>query len=141
MKALVCVAPTEARIEKHPAPDVKPNEVLLRIRQVDLCGPASKSSVAISRSSRTPRMIGHELADEIAAAPSGSSLEIGQVVTVVPTCHALAAISDGEMFDYVFDAAGSAASMNAGLGNVAHLETCVLAGLGLDNLMFPDPAC
>lgn len=51
----------------------------------------------------------------------------------------LAQITNGEMFDYVFDATGSAAAMNAGLANVAHAGTYVLVGLCLDNLTFADP--
>ncbi|TCP66619.1 zinc-binding alcohol dehydrogenase family protein [Sphingomonas sp. PP-CE-1G-424] len=52
---------------------------------------------------------------------------------------ALADRTDGEMFDYVFDATGSSQAMKAGLFNVANAGTYVLVGLCLDDLVFPDP--
>lgn len=269
MKALVCVAPNEARIEERARPVAGPDDVLLRIRRVGLCGTDFHIFTGNQPFFTYPRLIGHELAGEIVEAPADSDLTSGQVVTVNPyrpcgTCvacrrqrpnccarisvlgvhadggmteylavpraaviptpgltldqaamveflaigaHAvrratiargsrvlvtgagpigiacamfariagagsvtlldrssarlgkaaqdfgfdshviagpdaaaeLAAISDGEMFDYVFDATGSAAAMNAGLMNVAHAGTYVLVGLCLDTLVFADP--
>ncbi|MDR7156929.1 2-desacetyl-2-hydroxyethyl bacteriochlorophyllide A dehydrogenase [Sphingobium xenophagum] len=269
MKALVCVAPNEARIEERARPVAGQGEVLLRIRRVGVCGTDFHIFTGKQPFFTYPRLIGHELAGEVVEASVGSDLAIGQVVTVNPyipcgTCvacrrqrpnccarvsvlgvhadggmaeylavpssaiiptpgltvdqaamveflaigaHAvrraaiaagsrvlvtgagpigiacamfariagagsitlldrsdarlakavqdfgfgscvtagpdatvkLAEISDGEMFDYVFDATGSAAAMNAGLANVAHAGTYILVGLCLDNLVFADP--
>lgn len=52
---------------------------------------------------------------------------------------ALAAHTDNEMFDYVFDATGNIHAMNAGIAHVAHAGTYVLVGLNRDELRFSDP--
>lgn len=52
---------------------------------------------------------------------------------------ALAARTQGEMFDYVFDATGNVNAMRAGLDYVAHGGTYVLVSVVKEDLVFPDP--
>lgn len=269
MKAMVCTAPHESRIEDRPEPEAGAGDVLLRMRRVGLCGTDYHIFDGSQPFVTYPRLIGHELAGEVVTAPSGSGLHTGQVVTVNPyiacgTCvacrrgrpnccarisvlgvhadggmterlavpasaivptdglsvdqaamveflaigaHAvrragivpgsrvlvtgagpigigcalfariagagtvtvldrspqrlatasalfgfddaiatgpdaqdrLLARSDGEMFDYVFDATGSIQAMNAGFAHVAHAGTYVLVGLCRADLVFADP--
>ncbi len=269
MKALICTAPNEARIEDRPMPQPADGEVLLRMRRVGICGTDYHIFDGSQPFFTYPRLIGHELAGEIVEAPRDSGLATGQIVTVNPylacgTCvacrrgrpnccsnirvlgvhadggmteylavpagsivptegltvdqaamveflaigaHAvrraaiepgtrvlitgagpigigcalfariagaasvtlhdrsarrlataaerfgfettvvagpdamteLARLTDGEMFDYVFDATGSIQAMNAGLTHVAHAGTYVLVGLCRDDLVFSDP--
>lgn len=268
MKALVCAAPNEARIEERPEPQAGAGEVLLRMRRVGICGTDYHIFDGSQPFFTYPRLIGHELAGEVLEAPHDSGLTVGQIVTVNPyiacgTCvacrrgrpnccsrisvlgvhadggmteylavpvgavipaegltldqaamveflaigaHAvrraaiepgarvlvtgagpigigcavfariagagsvtlhdrsaqrlttaaerfgfesgvvagpdaqaeLMRLSDGEMFDYVFDATGSIQAMKAGLAHVAHAGTYVLVGLCLDDLVFAD---
>jgi len=51
----------------------------------------------------------------------------------------LAAATDGEFFDCVFDATGNIQAMSAGLAYVAHGGTYVLVSVVKDDLIFPDP--
>jgi 2-desacetyl-2-hydroxyethyl bacteriochlorophyllide A dehydrogenase len=67
-------------------------------------------------------------------------LGFGKGVIAGPEAHAaLAAATDGDMFDYVFDATGNIHAMRAGLDYVAHAGTYILVGLCKDDLVFPDP--
>lgn len=61
-------------------------------------------------------------------------------VTTGPDAHTqLLQRSEGQMFDYVFDATGSIQAMNAGLAHVAHAGTYILVGLCRADLVFADP--
>jgi 2-desacetyl-2-hydroxyethyl bacteriochlorophyllide A dehydrogenase len=51
----------------------------------------------------------------------------------------LAALTDGEFFDCVFDATGNIKAMNAGLDYVAHGGAYVLVSIVRDPISFPDP--
>lgn len=51
----------------------------------------------------------------------------------------LAARTDGEMFDMVFDATGSLQAMAQSLNHVAHGGALVLVGVAPGDLVFPDP--
>ena len=67
-------------------------------------------------------------------------LGFAQVVVAGDTqADELRALTDGEMFDAVFDATGNIHAMRAGLSHVAHAGTYVLVGLCKDDLVFPDP--
>lgn len=269
MKALVCTGPHQAHIEDRPRPELQDGDVLIRMRRVGICGTDYHIFDGSQPFFTYPRLIGHELSGEIAAAPADSGLAVGDTVTVNPympcgTCvacrrgrpnccsrisvlgvhadggmaeylavpasaviptpglsldhaamveflaigaHAvrraaitpgarvlvtgagpigigcalfariagaaeivlldrssarlataaeafgfthgvvagpeatarLAAHTEGEMFDYVFDATGNIQAMNGGLAHVAHAGTYVLVGLNRETLAFPDP--
>ena len=67
-------------------------------------------------------------------------LGIDQTVVAGPDAlERLSALTDGEMFDVVFDATGKAASMNAGFDYVAHGGTYVLVSVVRDTISFADP--
>lgn len=51
----------------------------------------------------------------------------------------LSAMTDGEMFDHVFDATGNIHAMRAGLDHVAHGGSYTLVGVCKDDLVFADP--
>lgn len=269
MKTLVCVEPHVLRVEDRPNPVRSDGEVLIRIRRVGICGTDYHIYKGTQPYLSYPRLIGHELAGEVAEAGTDSAFTVGQVVTVnpylacglciacrrgKPNCcanirvlgvhidggmseflvvpetavidadgldmdqaamveflaigaHAvrranveqgcrvlvtgagpigaavalfarlagagevtfldtsesrlafvrdrlgfsscaiagadapeqLAAISDNDMFDYVFDASGSIHAMRAGLAYVAHGGTYTLVGLNKEDLIFSDP--
>ncbi len=93
MKALVCVQPEEIRVEQRPRPVRGDGEVLLRMRRAGICGTDYHIYGGKHPFLEYPRLIGHELAGEVAEAPAGSSLTVGQVVTINPyiscgTCRA-----------------------------------------------------
>jgi 2-desacetyl-2-hydroxyethyl bacteriochlorophyllide A dehydrogenase len=68
------------------------------------------------------------------------ALGIGHTVTVGEGDKAaLAALTDGEFFDAVFDATGNAKAMERGLEFVAHGGTYVLVSIVRDRISFDDP--
>jgi 2-desacetyl-2-hydroxyethyl bacteriochlorophyllide A dehydrogenase len=93
MKALVCVQPHDIRVEDRPAPVRGEGEVLIRMRRAGICGTDYHIYGGKHPFLEYPRLIGHELAGEIAEVPEGSAFTVGQVVTVNPyiacgTCRA-----------------------------------------------------
>jgi 2-desacetyl-2-hydroxyethyl bacteriochlorophyllide A dehydrogenase len=93
MKALRCDEPGKLSIIQQDIPKVGPGEVLVRIRRVGICGTDYHIFHGNQPYLEYPRVIGHELAGEVAEAPAGSSLEIGQIVCIEPylycgTCRA-----------------------------------------------------
>ncbi|MET3667069.1 zinc-binding alcohol dehydrogenase family protein [Caulobacter sp. 1776] len=95
MDVLVCAAPGELKIERRPAPEPGPDEVLLRVRRVGICG----TDMHIYRGTQPflsyPRVMGHELSGEVVSAPAASGLAKGDHAYVMPylscgTCPACA---------------------------------------------------
>ncbi len=93
MKALVCVQPHDIRVEDRPVPVRGEGEVLIRMRRAGICGTDYHIYGGKHPFLEYPRLIGHELAGEIAEVPEGSAFTVGQLVTVNPyiacgTCRA-----------------------------------------------------
>jgi 2-desacetyl-2-hydroxyethyl bacteriochlorophyllide A dehydrogenase len=93
MDAVVCVAPGQLALERRPIPKRAADEVLIRVRNVGVCG----TDMHIFRGTQPylsyPRIMGHELSGEVVEAPRGSHLEAGDPVYVMPylscgTCSA-----------------------------------------------------
>lgn len=84
MDALVCAAPGELVLERRPIPERAEGEVLIRVRRVGVCG----TDMHIFRGTQPflayPRVMGHELAGEVAQAPDDSGLAPGDPVYVMP---------------------------------------------------------
>jgi 2-desacetyl-2-hydroxyethyl bacteriochlorophyllide A dehydrogenase len=98
MDVLVCAAPGELKVERRPAPKPGPDEVLLRVRRVGICG----TDMHIYRGTQPylsyPRVMGHELSGEVVSAPDGSGLEEGDRAYVMPylSCGTCAACAKGK---------------------------------------------
>jgi 2-desacetyl-2-hydroxyethyl bacteriochlorophyllide A dehydrogenase len=84
MRAIVCQEPGRLALAERPEPRASEGEVLVRIRRAGVCG----TDFHIFRGKQPfleyPRVIGHELAGEVAAAPPGSALRPGQTVAILP---------------------------------------------------------
>ena len=63
-----------------PAPQPRVGEVLVRMRRVGLCGTDYHIFAGNQPFLSYPRVMGHELAGDIAAVPDGSALRVGQRV-------------------------------------------------------------
>ena len=98
MDVLVCAAPGELKVERRPAPSPGPDEALLRVRRVGICG----TDMHIYRGTQPylsyPRVMGHELSGEVVSAPPGSGLKAGDHVYVMPylSCGACPACAKGK---------------------------------------------
>ena len=93
MKALQIIAPGEARIEDIRMPERQPDEVLLRVRLVGMCGSDLNTFRGKNPLVSYPRILGHEIAATVLDAPaSGGRLQAGSNVTVSPytSCGACA---------------------------------------------------
>jgi len=93
MDAVICVAPGQLALERRPIPTRGADEVLIRVRNVGVCG----TDMHIFRGTQPylsyPRIMGHELSGEVAEAPRDSHLKSGDPVCVMPylscgTCSA-----------------------------------------------------
>ena len=93
MHAIVCREPGKLALEDRPEPERAPDEVLIQIRRVGICG----TDFHIYQGSHPyldyPRVMGHELSAEVVDAPLASGLKPGQKVIVNPylscgICHA-----------------------------------------------------
>jgi len=65
MKAAVWYGGKDVRIEQVPQPDPGPDEVLVRIKAVGICGSDLHAYEGISRRRTPPLIMGHEMAGEI----------------------------------------------------------------------------
>lgn len=84
MKAVVCAEPYSLQIVERPAPERGVGEVLVRVRRVGLCGTDYHIFEGRHPYLVYPRVMGHELAGEVEAAPANSAFRPGQVVAINP---------------------------------------------------------
>jgi 2-desacetyl-2-hydroxyethyl bacteriochlorophyllide A dehydrogenase len=84
MDVVVCLRPGTLVVEQRPVPTPAPNEVLVRVRRVGMCG----TDMHIFRGAQPyltyPRVMGHEISGEVVTSPAGSNLKPGEPVYVVP---------------------------------------------------------
>ena len=120
MKALLCRSPGALEIVERPKPAVHRGQALVRLRRAGVCGTDLHIYDGTQPYFEYPRIIGHELAGEIAEVGSDSLFKPGQQVAIIPylacgacvacrrgktnCCQRLNVIgvhSDGGMADYV----------------------------------------
>ncbi|MGE5508164.1 MAG: alcohol dehydrogenase catalytic domain-containing protein [Chitinophagales bacterium] len=87
MLAARLYGPNDLRIEEVTAPEPGPGELVVRVRAAAICGTdlrAFKNGLA-STGPTPPRILGHEVAGEVAATgPGVTGFELGQRVTIAP---------------------------------------------------------
>lgn len=84
VKTLVCEKPFSLQLDDQPRPARKPGEALIRIRRVGLCGTDFHIFSGNQPFLSYPRVMGHELAGEVAEIDAGSRLTLGELVTINP---------------------------------------------------------
>jgi 2-desacetyl-2-hydroxyethyl bacteriochlorophyllide A dehydrogenase len=84
MNVVVCQEPGTLRVEQRPVPTPAPDEVLVRVRRVGVCGTDMHIFRGVQPYLTYPRVMGHELSGEVVEAPKGSKLRAGDPVYVVP---------------------------------------------------------
>jgi 2-desacetyl-2-hydroxyethyl bacteriochlorophyllide A dehydrogenase len=84
MNVVVCTQPGDLELERRAAPVRGEGEVLVRIRRVGVCGTDMHIFTGNQPYLSYPRIMGHELAGEVAEAPPESGLMPGDLVYVIP---------------------------------------------------------
>ena len=85
MKAVICQEPDKLVLEEIDRPVPAPNEALVRIRRVGVCGTDLHAFKGRQPFFTYPRVLGHELAGEIESIPEGNhGLKKGDPIAVVP---------------------------------------------------------
>ncbi|MBA2666502.1 MAG: alcohol dehydrogenase catalytic domain-containing protein [Trueperaceae bacterium] len=94
MRALVWHGPRAMSLEHIPVPTPGPDDVLVRVEAVGICGSELSGYLGHNSLRRPPLVMGHEFAGEIVG---GSGLSLGTAVTVNPlvTCGVCDACRDG----------------------------------------------
>jgi 2-desacetyl-2-hydroxyethyl bacteriochlorophyllide A dehydrogenase len=103
MKALVMTKPGEFATEDRPKPEPKNDELLLKVLQAGVCGTDLHAFEGTQPFFSYPRVVGHELAVQIAAIPSSAAeaakgFKEGDVISVLPylRCGACIACRHGQ---------------------------------------------
>ena len=89
MKALVYTAPRRVELQELPEPPVNPNEVLVGIRAVGVCGSDLEGFLGRSKKRVPPLVLGHEFCGEIVKIGKDiCGFRVGDAVAVYPlvTC-------------------------------------------------------
>ncbi len=85
MKAIVISKPNEIDIKEVPMPEVKPDEALLKVKYVGICGADVASFTGNQPFTTYPRIPGHEFSAEIVTIPKNDKgLKTGDIVTCNP---------------------------------------------------------
>ena len=84
MLAVVCVEPGKLQVEERAEPAAESGMVKLRIKRIGICGTDYHIYKGLHPFLEYPRVIGHELSGEVAEAPEGCDLKVGETVIVNP---------------------------------------------------------
>lgn len=84
MDVVICQRPGTLTVERRPVPVPAPNEVLVRVRRVGMCGTDMHIFRGVQPFLTYPRVMGHEISGEVVQSPDDSSLAPGEPVYVVP---------------------------------------------------------
>jgi 2-desacetyl-2-hydroxyethyl bacteriochlorophyllide A dehydrogenase len=83
MKTLVCVNPGNFEYQDTSEPAITAGNTILKIKRIGICGTDLHAFEGTQPYFEYPRILGHELAAEIAEAPP-SGFTIGEAVTIIP---------------------------------------------------------
>lgn len=84
MKALQITAPGEVAVVNVPDPEPSPEEVVLRVEMVGMCGSDLNTFLGKNPLVSYPRILGHEIAATVETVDSSAGLTPGMAVTVSP---------------------------------------------------------
>lgn len=98
MRTLVCLEPKKMEFTERPQPKPQPNEALLKIKTVGICGTDIHAWAGNQPFFSYPRVLGHEICGVISEIGSGvKTLKVGQQVAVMPylSCGSCGACQSG----------------------------------------------
>ncbi len=84
MRSIVLHAPGDIRLEDSPKPEAGPNEVVVRVASVGVCG-SDWARMLVKGAHKMPLITGHEFSGKIAELGAGvAGWEIGELVAIPP---------------------------------------------------------
>lgn len=98
MKKLICKIPGEFAYEQMDIPTPGPDEILLRMKRLGICGTDYHAFEGTQPFFEYPRILGHEIAAEVVSFPAGSRFSPGELVTISPyfSCGKCVACRNGK---------------------------------------------
>ncbi|WP_118184614.1 zinc-binding alcohol dehydrogenase family protein [Paraburkholderia phosphatilytica] len=84
MKTVICEQPGKLTVAERPAPEAGPDDVLIRVKRVGVCGTDLHIFTGNQPYLAYPRVMGHELSGIVEAAPPGARVSAGDQVYVMP---------------------------------------------------------
>jgi 2-desacetyl-2-hydroxyethyl bacteriochlorophyllide A dehydrogenase len=99
MKQIICEKPGKLVIRDVPIPDIKPDEVLIRIRRIGICGTDLHAFEGTQPYFNYPRVLGHELSGDVVETGNRAlEFKSGEKVTFMPyfACHSCQACRSGK---------------------------------------------
>lgn len=84
MKTLTCLSPGNFEYSEQAEPGRQPENALLRIRRVGVCGTDLHAFEGTQPYFNYPRILGHELAAEVVEPAANTTFKTGDIVTVIP---------------------------------------------------------
>ena len=87
MNILRCTAPGQLTYGVEAMPDLRPNEAIVRIKRIGICGTDLHAYEGTQPYFSYPRILGHELAGELVAIDGTTAFTPGDAVTIMPYFH------------------------------------------------------
>jgi len=84
MKTLVCTEPGKFSYEQRDKPVLQPNQVIIKIKRIGICGTDLHAFEGTQPYFEYPRVLGHELAGELVEFDHLSGFTVGERVTFIP---------------------------------------------------------
>nr|WP_325264518.1 zinc-binding alcohol dehydrogenase family protein [uncultured Rhizobium sp.] len=84
MLTIICDEPGKLSAIERDKPVRGEGEVLLKVRRIGVCGTDLHIFTGNQPYLSYPRVMGHELAATVEEAPEGSSLQVGDIVSIIP---------------------------------------------------------
>ena len=84
MKSLICIQPGLFEYKEIAKPAVQKDHALLKIKRIGICGTDLHAYEGTQPYFSYPRILGHELAAEIAEVNTSTGFTIGETVTIIP---------------------------------------------------------
>ncbi|WP_296224581.1 zinc-binding alcohol dehydrogenase family protein [Ralstonia sp. UBA689] len=84
MKTVICEAPGKLAVAEQSMPEPGPDDVLIRIKRVGVCGTDLHIFTGNQPYLSYPRVMGHELSGIVESAPAGARVQAGDQVYVMP---------------------------------------------------------
>ncbi|GAB4056145.1 zinc-binding alcohol dehydrogenase family protein [Spirosoma litoris] len=84
MQTLVCTTPGELTYQAGVKPELTPDNAIIRIRRIGICGTDLHAFEGTQPFFNYPRILGHELAGELVEADNAPDFEPGEAVTFLP---------------------------------------------------------